>query len=117
LLAAGEPETPARTCVVFAVVQKDDPALRRFALSRLQELRAADFGGVELSASASSFGSSMKAQLREANQQGADWVLIVGEDELKGDRVTLKPFKDDGEQRAVPSRELAEHLRGELRRR
>ena len=44
---------------------------------------------------------SMKAQLREANRLGAEYVLIIGSEELKDGTVQLKNLKT-GSQKAIP---------------
>jgi histidyl-tRNA synthetase len=47
----------------------------------------------------------MKGQMKEADRSGARWAVIVGEDELAKDEVTLKDLKS-GEQESVPTRDL-----------
>jgi len=46
---------------------------------------------------------SMKSQMREANRLGADFVLIIGDEEMKSNSVTLKRMKD-GTQEQIPLR-------------
>ena len=50
---------------------------------------------------------SMKAQMKAANRSGARLALIVGPDEHAAGTVTLRPLRGDGEQRTVPSSEVA----------
>lgn len=58
-----------------------------------------------LSADADLLGRSMKAQMREANRQNSRFVLILGEDELAADSVTVKDMQA-GSQTLVPMAEL-----------
>ncbi|CAB4755300.1 unannotated protein [freshwater metagenome] len=60
-------------------------------------------------------GGSMKSQMKSADRSGARFALIVGEDELAVDEVTLRPMLGrpaDGEQRRVGRSDLL----GELNR-
>ncbi len=78
---------------VFIVFLGDEARL--FAFKIMQELRAAHFS------SAMDFkGSSMKAQLKQANKKKARFVAILGEDEVKESCVTWKNMKN-GEQKKV----------------
>jgi histidyl-tRNA synthetase len=52
-------------------------------------------------------GGSFKAQMRKADASGARYALIVGEDELKLDEVTVKPLRADRAQFRVRREELA----------
>lgn len=54
-------------------------------------------------------GRSMKAQMREANRQGARYTVIVGKDELVAERAQVKDM-ETGEQVALPFDTLQEHL-------
>ncbi len=55
-------------------------------------------------------GGSLKAQLRRAGKSGAVYALILGEDELAADTVTIKPLAGAGEQTAVAAAALGEEL-------
>ncbi len=60
-------------------------------------------------------GGSMKSQMKSADRSGARFAIIVGEDELSADEVTLRPMLGrpaDGEQRRVGRSDLL----GELNR-
>ena len=54
---------------------------------------------------------SMKAQMKLANRSGADFAVIVGDDELTAGTVVVKPMHGGGEQVAVPRARLVDHLR------
>ncbi|MCX5701407.1 MAG: His/Gly/Thr/Pro-type tRNA ligase C-terminal domain-containing protein, partial [Candidatus Omnitrophica bacterium] len=53
---------------------------------------------------------SLKGAMREANDSGARFVLIIGEDELKKNVVTLKDMAS-GEQKEVQQGDLITELR------
>jgi histidyl-tRNA synthetase len=58
-------------------------------------------------------GGSMKSQMKSADRSGARFALIIGEDELASDEVTLRPMlghKADGEQRRVARADLLSEL-------
>jgi histidyl-tRNA synthetase len=56
-------------------------------------------------------GRSMKAQLKAADRFGAKWAVIIGDDELAGQMVTLRDLKGS-DQRQVPRDELLQSIRG-----
>jgi histidyl-tRNA synthetase len=58
-------------------------------------------------------GRSMKAQMKAASRSGARFAVIVGEEELAAERVTLRDL-ETGEQSAVGLTHLPERLLGEL---
>ena len=55
-------------------------------------------------------GRSLKAQMKEANRQNADYTLIIGGNELEAEEATVKDMKS-GEQAAVPFETLLEFLK------
>jgi len=57
-------------------------------------------------------GRSLKAQMKEANRQNADYTLIIGGNELEAEEATVKDMKS-GEQAAVPFKSLVEFLKEE----
>ena len=54
-------------------------------------------------------GRSLKAQMREANRQEADYTLIIGGNELEAEAATVKEM-ESGEQVDVPFDDLADYL-------
>ncbi|KAF0808679.1 histidyl-tRNA synthetase [Alcanivorax sp. S71-1-4] len=59
-------------------------------------------------------GGSFKSQMRKADRSGAWFALLLGEDELNAGLVTVKPLRQDGEQRQVARDALAQTLAGLL---
>ena len=72
---------------------------------------AADLRRAGISAVVSAGGKSLKAQLRQANAQGARYAAIIGEEEVKGGTVTLRDMGGGG-QEPVGIKGLAERIRG-----
>jgi histidyl-tRNA synthetase len=54
-------------------------------------------------------GGSFKSQMKKADASGARFAVIIGDDEVAAQRITLKPLRGGGEQRTLPPGEaLAE---------
>ena len=54
-------------------------------------------------------GGSFKSQMKKADASGARFAVIIGDDEVAAQRVTLKPLRGGGEQKTLGAREaLAE---------
>jgi len=53
---------------------------------------------------------SLKSQMSRANKLGADWVLIIGEEEVRKERYQLKNMAS-GEQKEAAQEEILEILR------
>ena len=87
----------------YLVHQGEGTLAAAFALG--EQLRAAGFS-VVLHAG----GGSFKSQMRKADASGARVALILGEDELRGGVVTLKPLRDARPQLQLESAALAARL-------
>ncbi|MEL6300741.1 MAG: histidine--tRNA ligase [Pseudomonadota bacterium] len=61
-------------------------------------------------------GGSMKSQLKRADKSGAAWALIVGQRELEGEMVSLKPLRNEDTQRMVALAELTAVLQNIIAR-
>lgn len=55
-------------------------------------------------------GGSFKSQMKKADQSGAPYALILGEDEVTANEVCLKPLRENGEQRRMTLSEAIEAL-------
>ena len=53
-------------------------------------------------------GGSFKSQMKKADASGAMLAAIVGDDEAAAGQITLKPLRDEAEQRRVAFDELAD---------
>lgn len=56
-------------------------------------------------------GGAMKKQIKKADKSGAEVALIIGENELAEQQVTVKPLRSDAEQTTLSHAELIEFLR------
>ena len=59
-------------------------------------------------------GGSMKSQMKKADRSGAAYALILGEEELAAQTVTVKDLRGDTPQQQVPHQELVTFLDREL---
>ncbi len=60
-------------------------------------------------------GGSFKAQMKRADKSAAKYALIIGENELKDDSITLKPMRDrDAQQLTLPQAELVEYIHSQI---
>jgi histidyl-tRNA synthetase len=75
------------------------------AVAVTSELRAAG-----ISADRGFDNRSMKAQMKLANRSGAEFAVIVGEDELAAGTVVVKPLRSDDPQFTIPRGELVGRL-------
>lgn len=58
--------------------------------------------------------SSLKSQFKKADKSGALFALVLGEDELKSEEITLKHLREDIPQERIAVRELVPYLRNKL---
>ena len=92
------------------VVAVGEPAVERsFAMA--EELRDS-IAGVRIELNLG--GGSFKAQLKRADKSNAAYALILGEQELAGDRVGLKPLRSTDEQISIAMDSLAVTLAEKL---
>ena len=56
-------------------------------------------------------GRSMKAQMKVADRSGAMLVLIIGDDEVAANTVTVRDLRGEGGQQQVDRSRLVDHLR------
>lgn len=88
---------------VYMVYQNDDARRRSFSLA--EQLRDA---GLNVILHAGS--SSMKSQMKRADQSGAPVAVILGEDELNAGTATVKLLRGEAEQIQFPQDVLADAL-------
>ena len=103
VIDAIRPLSPKTGIDCFLVVLGDD--LREMAPGIVQKWRSAG-----LSCDFDSMRRSMKAQLREANRQGAVYAAILGDEEFAKGLVQLKNF-ESGEQTEVPLDKVADLIK------
>ncbi|MFM8331356.1 MAG: histidine--tRNA ligase [Candidatus Methylumidiphilus sp.] len=59
-------------------------------------------------------GGSFKSQFKRADKSGAEWALILGDDEAQAERISVKPLRQEGEQITLAQSELASYLQSLL---
>ena len=59
-------------------------------------------------------GGSFKSQMKKADQSGARWALVVGENEIRQQQVAVKPLRDGTEQQTVARTDIVSHLAGRM---
>ena len=103
-------ETPATDADVYIAAFGEGTLERVFVLA--EELRDKITGiRVELNLG----GGSFKSQMKRADKSGAEFALILGEQELADGCIGIKPLRSTGEQISVALDELAETLARQLR--
>ena len=59
-------------------------------------------------------GGSFKAQMKRADKSAAEYALIIGENEIKDNSITIKPMRDrTASQQTLPQAQLAEFVRSQ----
>lgn len=59
-------------------------------------------------------GGSFKSQFKKADKSGADFAIIIGEDELIKDQVSVKSLRKQADQVTIPRQELCQYLQTSL---
>ena len=101
-VAARAPDTNAD---VFIAALGAGTLERAFALA--EELRDS-IDGIQVEMNLG--GGSFKSQMKKANKSGAEFALILGEQELADERIGIKPMRSTEEQTSVALDVLAETL-------
>jgi histidyl-tRNA synthetase len=87
-----------------------EPRLHSQALRFVKNLRDA---APELRVRVHAGGGKLKNQLKRADQSGAHWALLFGEEELQNNRVAVKRLRETGDQVVMELPALVQHLKGE----
>ena len=61
-------------------------------------------------------GGSFKSQLKRADKSGAEFALVLGDDEVAENRAGLKPLRTDQDQASIALEHLADELAGRLQK-
>ena len=105
LMEAQEIATPKEHPHFYLVMVGDASQLAGFQVSeslrdQLPQIRIMNNGG----------GGGFKAQMKRADKSGAEYALLIGEQEAADMRVTIKPLKTGEAQATVPHDELLKHI-------
>jgi histidyl-tRNA synthetase len=95
------PDEPKTRYLVASTSEKTRDAAVRIASG----LKRAGVGAILGSGS-----RSLRGQLRQANALGAHYVVIVGEEELEKEQVSVRDMSQGGGQEVKPIAQLFEHL-------
>jgi histidyl-tRNA synthetase len=57
---------------------------------------------------------SLNSQMKRADKSEADYALILGDEELKSNKITIKPLKGQGEQQLISLEGIIQHLQETL---
>jgi histidyl-tRNA synthetase len=95
----------AATYSPHAFVAHSGDSAARMAWSVSERLRDAGLS-VVLGA-----GGSFKSQMKKADASGARYAVILGDSEVQEKKVTLKPLRENGEQKTLALEEAIEHIR------
>jgi len=99
---------------VYIVHQGEDAMLEAFALA--EALRGTGLD-VILHCSPAASGSSFKAQMKRADDSGATFAILLGEDELKGGNASVKALRSPdmkNNQSLVPLVQVADYIVGQI---
>ena len=78
----------------------------RFAFAAAEQLRER---GIAVTLDVS--GASFKSQMKKADASGARYAVIVGDAEVRSDKVSIKPLRAGGEQQLLPLKEAIDEMR------
>lgn len=101
--AAPEPAVDVYCCVL-------EPQWQGVVLAAVQRLREG-LPGLRFRVHAG--GGSLKSQLKRADQCGARWALLFGEDELRDNRMACKDLRSGAPQEVLTAQAVIERLLGE----
>jgi histidyl-tRNA synthetase len=75
---------------------------------RLAEKIRNEIGDIKLQVNCGS--GSFKSQFKKADKSGAEYALIIGDDEVSRGEVSLKPLRTDQEQKNMTQNEVIQLL-------
>ena len=96
LEATGLPDQLNKTADVYFVALGD--TAQQKALKIAEQIRS-EFDNIRLISHCG--GGNLKAQLKKADNSGADFALIIGENELENNSLLIKPLRGQGEQTSI----------------
>lgn len=106
-LAVVQDNTPIPSIFIIA---SSDEAMRE-ALVLAEKLRDANQDWLVIT---NTVGGGFKSQFRKADKSGAEFALILGEDEITQGTIGVKNLRKQEEQVTIPRQELISYLQGEL---
>jgi histidyl-tRNA synthetase len=98
-------KTVQASCDVFVILQGEQAQLKGLAL--VENIRN-DLPDLVIQSNCG--GGSFKSQMKKADKSAASLALIIGEDEIANDTVTIKYLRDDRPQQTVSQQDLLNNL-------
>lgn len=98
-------KTVQASCDLFVILQGEQAQLKGLAL--VENIRN-DLPDLVIQTNCG--GGSFKSQMKKADKSAASLALILGEDEIASDTVTIKYLRDDKPQQTVSQQDLLNHL-------
>ncbi len=102
---------PDKSPEIYVVAVGDAALAKGFEIAEMLR-EAIDGIRVELNLG----GGSFKSQLKRADKSGAEYAVVLGDDEVAEDRAGLKPLRTDEDQIQVRADQVARELSGRLMR-
>ncbi len=91
---------------IFMVLMGDNAVREGFKVA--EQLRT-DFAGLGLLVNCG--GGSLKSQFKKADKSGARYALVLGDNELEKGIISLKPLRDNQDQKELPLKSLSDSIR------
>lgn len=102
---------PKKMPSVFLIATGDDAMQQALVLAEtLRDLNA------NWEVITNTLGGGFKSQFKKADKSGADFALILGEDEVKTSKISIKNLRQEAEQVTIPQQELVPFLLNALGR-
>jgi histidyl-tRNA synthetase len=98
-------KTVEANCDVFVILQGEQAQLKGLAL--VEKIRN-DLTDLVIQTNCG--GGSFKSQMKKADKSAASLALIIGEDEMTNNTVTIKYLREDKPQKTVPQQDLLNHM-------
>lgn len=98
-------KTVEANCDVFVILQGEQAQLKGLAL--VEKIRN---GLADLVIQTNCGGGSFKSQMKKADKSAASLALIIGEDEMANNTVTIKYLREDKPQKTVSQQDLLNHM-------
>lgn len=98
-------EIPASTSSLFIIASNEEAMLKGLVMA--ESIRAAH---PQMEVVMNTSGGSLKSQFKKADKSGARLALILGEDEIKNNQVSIKHLREQSEQITVASNQINQYL-------
>ncbi|CEK10630.1 histidine--tRNA ligase [Legionella hackeliae] len=101
----------AKSPSLFIIATNDEAMQQALAIAEMLRNVSADWEVITNTA-----GGGFKSQFKKADKSGAEFALILGEDEAKSHTIGIKNLRKEAEQVTIPQQELAKYIQSSLER-